>query len=220
MRDSIQRYESADIKDTSLYLLWSSAKEIAEASVDDSPSGGGDDDLSGGGDDDPSGGGDEDLSGGGDVVSQVEELMIPQVEEMMVPQVEKVMVPQMHGERQEELPTDDQNDKWRELREAEEDEKKSKKKSKKGVEKRKDKKRDEKWKGKKEMRKAKVVTRRIWLVRLVKSGKEKRGREKKKSDVEIRPLRDQTALVLVAPEYEADVTLGFLQDYAHTRASE
>ena len=52
----LQLFESAyggewqgDIKDTLLYLLWSSAKEIAEASVDDGPSDGGDDVLSGGG---------------------------------------------------------------------------------------------------------------------------------------------------------------------------
>ena len=46
-------------------MLWASAKQIAEASVDVGRSGGGDDDPSGGGDDDPSGGGDDDPSGGG-----------------------------------------------------------------------------------------------------------------------------------------------------------
>ena len=71
----LQLFESAyggerqgDIEDTSLYLLWSSAKEIAEASVDDGPSGGGGDGPSGRGDGDPSGGGndvDDDPSGGG-----------------------------------------------------------------------------------------------------------------------------------------------------------
>ena len=71
----LQLFESAyggewqgDIEDTSLYLLWSSAKEIAEASVDDGPSGGGGDGPSGRGDGDPSGGGndvDDYPSGGG-----------------------------------------------------------------------------------------------------------------------------------------------------------
>ena len=107
----LQLFESAyggewqgDIKDTSLYLLWSSAKEIAKASVDVGPTcggddfllGGGDDDPSGGGDDDPSVGGDDDPSGGGDddlsVLTQVEEMMILQVVDMMIPQVEVMMV--------------------------------------------------------------------------------------------------------------------------------
>ena len=74
----LQLFESAyggewqgDIEDTSLYLLWSSAKEIAEASVDDGPSGGGGVGLSGRGNGDPSGGGndvDDDPSGGGNYV--------------------------------------------------------------------------------------------------------------------------------------------------------